>query len=157
MDATKIAIKIISKNIYLSLATSDGKVTWNAPLYYVYDKDLNFYFVSSKDSLHAKHIKKNTYVAATIFNSQEIPEKVNGVQFDALCGIVSIKELPKVIKLIYSKKPSDLLKERFEDYKNPLSYIRLTNFRIFKITPIHFYILDPSVTMEDKRIEVRMR
>jgi len=156
MNPTKIALKIIRDNIYLSLATSDGKACWIAPLYYVVDKEYNFYFVSGKSSLHAKQIKKNPYIAVSIFDSREVPEKVNGVQMDGLASQVGIKELPKVIKLIYSKKESELLKERFEDYLDPRSYLKLSRFRIYKIRPLHFYILDPSITKEDKRIEVKI-
>lgn len=156
MKLNKKAQTIINENIYLSLATSDGKVCWNAPLYYVVDRDGTFYFVSDKCSVHAQHIAINPYVACSIFNSQEKPEDVNGIQFDGLCEVVGIKELPKAIQCIYSKRSSELLKLRFVDFKNPHSYVSLTNFRIYKITPLHFYILDPKVVEVDKRVEVRL-
>jgi len=153
----EIGQKIIQENIYLSLATTDGLSSWNSPVYFVVDKSNNFYFISEKNSKHSKNISKNPYVAVSIFNSCEIPEKVNGVQFDGLCKVVNLKELPLAIKTIYSKKTSELLKFRFKNYKNPLSYIRLTNFRIYKIQPLHFYILNPEIDKEDKRVEIEIK
>lgn len=155
MNIRKIAETIIKDNKYLSLATSDGKACWNAPLYYVRNDSGEFYFVSDKSSRHARHIARNPYVAVSIFNSQEKPEDVNGVQFDGLCEKVTGNELVGAITCIYKKAESALLKARFKNHKNPRSYINLTNFRIYKITPLHYYILDPKVTMEDKRVEVK--
>ncbi|MDD3647630.1 MAG: hypothetical protein PHS44_03985 [Candidatus Dojkabacteria bacterium] len=157
MTNLKIAKKIIKDNIYLTLSTSDNTTNWSAPIFFAKTKDFDtFYFVSDKKAIHSKHISINPYVSGSIFNSQEIPEKVNGVQFDGLAYEVGLKELPKAIKCIYSTKEADLLKERFKDYLNPKSYKIFTNFRIYKIKTLHFYILDPHVTLEDRRVEVRM-
>lgn len=156
MNLNKIAGKIIRGNIYLSLSTSDGEVNWNTPLWYAASKDNNFYFVSDRNSRHSKLIKKNPYVSGSIFNSKEKPEKVNGVQFDGLAEVVGIKGLPEAIKVIYSKRDSEILKQRFNNFKDPKSYTHLTNFRIFRVKPLHFYILDPRVTETDKRVEVEI-
>ena len=152
----KIALNIIKDNIYMSLASTKDSAVWNSPMYYCFDKNHNFYFISDKRSRHSRNIAKNPLVACTVFNSQEKPENVNGVQFDGLCKTLSLNEIPSALKFIYSKKSSELMKDRFEDYKNPLSYLRLTNFRIYKIVPLHMYILDPNVSMEDRRVEVRV-
>lgn len=151
-----IAHMIMEKNIYLSLASTDGKKCWVSPLYYVTDKAFNFYFVSNINSIHSQNIIRNENIAVTIFDSRLKPEDVNGVQFDGTCKILSIKELPKVIKLLYSKKSSELLKLRFKNYLNPFSYLKLTSFRIFKIIPNNIYILNPEIYEDDVRVNVNL-
>ena len=157
MDYSEIARRIIVENTYLSLASCDQNSPWIAPLYFVTDREFNFYFVSEKSSLHAKQLKVNPNVAVAIFNSQEIPEKVNGLQIEAKAYEIGLKELPKSIKLIYSKTQSELLKSRFKSYLDPRSYLALSKFRIYKIIPERFYILDPRVLSTDKRVEVRLK
>lgn len=147
---------IVKNNIYMSLASTDGKKCWVSPLYYVMDKAFNFYFVSNVNSVHSQNIIKNKNVAVTIFDSRLKPEEVNGIQFDGICSILSIKELPSAIKLLYSKVNSELLKLRFKNYLNPLSYLKLTNFRIFIIIPKNIYILNPDIYEDDIRVRVNL-
>ncbi|MBI2029943.1 pyridoxamine 5'-phosphate oxidase family protein, partial [Candidatus Gottesmanbacteria bacterium] len=45
-ELNKIAKEIIKKNIYLTLATTDGKIPWSAPLFYAVGNDYHFYFIS---------------------------------------------------------------------------------------------------------------
>ena len=149
-----IARDIVKNSIYLSLASTDGNKCWVAPLYYVIDKAFNFYFVSNVNSVHSQNIIKHENVAVTIFDSRLKPEEVNGVQFDGICRILPIKELPSVIKLLYSKVTSELLKLRFKNYLNPLSYLKLTSFRIFKIVPKNIYVLNPDIYEDDVRVRV---
>jgi len=155
-NRSDIACAIIENNLYMSLASTNGDECWVSPLYYVIDNKFNFYFVSNVNSVHAQNIIKNERVAVTIFNSRLKPEDVNGVQFDGICKVLSIRELPKAIKLLYSKKTSDLLKLRFNNYLNPFSYLKLTYFRIFKIIPCKVYVLDPDIYEDDVRIEVNL-
>ncbi len=152
----KQARKIIEDNIYLSLATTDGSIPWISPLYYVFDGKYNFYFISDKNSQHALNIAKNPNVAFSIFDSREIPDNVNGLQTKATCETVNITELPHAIKTIFSRKWSEIFKSRFKDVLDPQTYLKLTNFRVFKITPSAFYMLDPQVTETDKRVEIKL-
>ncbi len=156
MKLEKEAEKIIKKNIYLSLATSDGSVCWNSPLYYCLDENLNIYFNSDKKAKHSMFIRKNPYVSCSIFNSTLPPEKVNGVQFDGLACEVKLRQLPKAIETIYKRKESRLFKLRMKKVLDPRTYIKWTNFRIYRIKPLHFYILDPKVIKTDKRVEVAL-
>ncbi len=153
MNLNKIARQIINQNIYLSLATSFKNRNWIAPLFYVTDKKYLFYFISEHKSLHAQHIRKNPNSAVTIFNSQEKPEQVNGIQMSCRATELNSKIKP-VIKLIYQKTEAELLKLRFPDHLNPESYLGKSPFRIYQITPKDVYILDPKITHTDKRIKV---
>ena len=133
----------------------DGVNCWIAPLFYVTDKKYHFYFISEYKSLHAQHIRKNSNAAVAIFNSQTKPELVNGIQMSV--KVIELKEnLQKIIKLIYRKPEAKLLKQRFPDYLNPKSYLGKSPFRIYQVTPINTYILDPKITHTDKKIKVNI-
>ena len=58
-----IVDKILQENLYMtiSVASKDGD-PWIANLYYVYDKNYNFYWYSPKNSLHSQRIKENPTV-----------------------------------------------------------------------------------------------
>lgn len=151
-----IARKIIKKNIYLTLATTAKGRPWASPLFYAYDKNYNFYFVSEKTSQHTRNLKVNPRVAVAIFSSQEKPEAVNGLQIKAKATELGLRELPHAL-LIYLRRPeTKLMAERFKNYRNPLEYLGRFPFRCYKIMPEKFYILDPKITKKDKRVEVRL-
>lgn len=91
-----------------------------------------------------------------IFNSQEIPEKVNGVQIEATCHQLGLSELPSALKTLYSKRFADTIKTRIKKYLDPHKYLGVANFRLYKVVPQKVYILDPSITDNDIRLEVNL-
>lgn len=155
-ELTNKAIQIIKENFYLTLATSTNNETWVAPLWYAVDDKYNFFFISENSSKHALHIKANPDVAFSIFNSQEKPEDVNGLQINGKAQEVGITEIPHALKTVFSKAGADLFKLRFKDWNNPQTYLNISRFRIYKLIPNHFWILDPEITEYDRRIEIRL-
>lgn len=148
------ARKIIDENYYLTLATCLENDPWIAPLWYAVDEELVFYFISEHSSIHASHVKQNPNVAFSIYNSQEKPEDVNGFQIKGKAYELVFAEIPHALSTIFKKSGAELFKLRFKDWNNPRTYAGLAKFRIYKLVPEHFYILDTSVTETDKRIEV---
>lgn len=142
-DFNKIAEGIIKNNIYLTLATSNG-TPWAAPLFYCLDDKYNFYFISQMDSIHTKHVLKNPSTAFAIFDSHEPEGKGNGVQAS---GKVYLLETENEIK--------DGLKWYSTTYVDctPQMFIGPNPYRLFKLVPEKFYILDPEAEV-DKRVEV---
>jgi len=63
----KKAARIIRNVSHVTLATvtKDNK-PWSTPIYAAFDGDLNFYWTSSKDSVHATNIRANSAVFITI-------------------------------------------------------------------------------------------
>jgi uncharacterized protein YhbP (UPF0306 family) len=81
--------KLVSRNRYLSLATSDGADPWIAPLEYLSDEDLNLYYFSPENAVHSQHLDVHQRVAVTIFDAVQ-PEyepaqvmRIAGVQITA--------------------------------------------------------------------------
>lgn len=157
MEVNKIATKILAENKYLSLATSGKQGVWISPLFYVTDKEHNLYFISAKDSLHAQNVETHPQVAVAIFNSTLPPEEVNGIQASGIASKLKLREVAKAIEIIYSYKFAEILKSRFQDYRNPLSYTKLTKFRIYKIELSEVFVLDPDETKADTRIRVSLQ
>ena len=139
----KIAKELIKNNIYLTLATADG-TPWAAPLFYCVDSEYNFYFISQMDSVHTKHLLKNPKVAFAIFDSHEPEGKGNGVQASGKAYLLEKRgEMEKALKW-YSTTYVECKPESFTG-KNP--------YRLFKLIPEKFYVLDPDAPV-DKRVEV---
>ena len=79
------AKEIIEKILYITIASvnSDGQ-PWNTPLYSAFDKDLNFYWFSDRNSQHSRNIRNNEKVFLVIYDST-VPEGTGeGVYIQAL-------------------------------------------------------------------------
>ena len=87
--------EILERNSYLVLATTNGTEPWIAPLQYMMDEDLNFYFFSTTDSRHVRDIRRNARVAVTVFDENQpeydpnLSTRLNGVQLEG-----TVREIP---------------------------------------------------------------
>ena len=77
----------------MSLGTTDGKGVRVCDVIYVYDEDLNIYWMSDADVRHSKAIEENTQVAGAITVSgagednlgiqfEGVAQKIEGVRYD---------------------------------------------------------------------------
>ena len=108
----KVAKKIIEDNIYLTVASSskNGK-PWISPLFFAYDKKYNFYWISGKDSLHSKLIRKNSKVAIVIFDSTASEGKGDGVYFEAIVEELNReKEIRKAVEILNKRTTNNEFK-----------------------------------------------
>ncbi|MBI2411194.1 MAG: pyridoxamine 5'-phosphate oxidase family protein [Candidatus Kerfeldbacteria bacterium] len=137
------AISILKSNKYLTLATTDGVLPWVAPVYYCLDEDYNFYFISQLESVHVKHILQKPNVAFAIFDSHQPEGEGNGVQGS---GTVTLLQGDAMLEGLNYYSTS------FIDIK-PEYLVESAPYRLFKITPEHFYVLDADAEV-DKRVEV---
>jgi uncharacterized protein YhbP (UPF0306 family) len=78
---------LLGEETTLSLATSgeDGEACV-APLFYIVDKELSLYWLSSESSLHSLNLKRTPRAAATVYRSAKSWKEICGVQ---LRGVVS--------------------------------------------------------------------
>lgn len=138
-------IEIINSNNYLSLATINGDEPWVCTLYYSTDKHNNIYFISQIDSLHIKNILINPKVAFTIFDSHQRAGEGNGIQGSGRVEILKDEKIDEGLKY-YQTTFIELKKESLRE---PFKY------RLCKLIPEKFYILDPDGD-EDKRVLVKL-
>lgn len=95
--------EVLTGNRYLTLATADGEEPWVAPIEYLHDEQFNFYFFSTDDSRHSRHIEQNPTVAIAIFDttqpeySADLSTSLRGVQIRATARRLSNEEYPEAV------------------------------------------------------------
>lgn len=140
----QFARDIIKNNMYITLGTADGD-PWVSPVYYCADDKDTIYFMSQMNSLHTKHILKNSVVAFAIFDSHQKEGTGNGVQGKGRAYLLKEDEFDEALRW-YHTEFVDLTKEALA--KSP--------YHFFKIVPEKLYILDPDEKHVDKRVEVKL-
>ena len=85
MKDIKELIKEVLDNGYLmNLGTLDSRGVWVCDVIYIYDKDLNIYWMSDPEARHSKALIKNK-VAGTITVSWQ-GENNLGIQFERIAN-----------------------------------------------------------------------
>jgi pyridoxine/pyridoxamine 5'-phosphate oxidase len=145
------AKRIVDEVIYITLATvSPNGDPWNTPVYTAYDKEYNFFWISSPESEHSKHIENNRKVFAVIYPSN-VPEGTGeGVYMQGGAeALVEKEEIEKVLVFFYGRKNK---KPRPAD-----DFVGQSPRRVYKFTPNKFWInSDEKIDGHhvDKRIEI---
>lgn len=121
--------EILRRNRYLVLSTTDGKTPWVAPIEYMLDDDLNFYFFSTDDSRHIRDIEENEVVAVAVFDREQ-PEYQPGVSL-SLNGV----QMEAVATRIDPDDYSDAIAAAIEALEPPMP-----PYSVFKIEPQRFYL-----------------
>jgi uncharacterized protein YhbP (UPF0306 family) len=152
-DDARQLIKISS---WITLATTDGVKPWTTTVYFGLDDKDNLYFVASVKSLHSQNILKNANVAGNIFDADAISGEANSVQISGICERLLAEELQLGIDAVYSRRYPDPIERArhnitVEQFSKPDT--DPTAQYIFKVKPVHTYLLDKTVS-EDDWIEV---
>lgn len=102
-DATWVR-ELIQRNRYLVLATTDNATPWVAPLEYMADDDLNFYFFSPEGARHVRHIEANDAVAGVVFDTEQpdytprMTADLNGIQMECTAAKVAEADYTEAIR-----------------------------------------------------------
>ena len=82
-EIKKLILEVLEKGYLMSLGTHDEGGVWVCDVIYIFDDDLNIFWMSSPDTRHSKAILKNNYVVGTI--TVNLPKKDNlGIQFEGM-------------------------------------------------------------------------
>jgi len=140
-EIKSLITNFIKSSKILSIATNTNQKPWIANVFFVSDESLNLYFLSSKESSHAKHIVKNPNAAVSIYDhSSDIGSNVKGVQIFG--KVVRLKNLKEIIRSL------NLYLKRFPNAKkiDPLSLIEKgLESGFYKFIPNKFKFLDESM------------
>ena len=109
LDLRQTIKEIFQSGYLMSLATQDDGGVWVADLIYIFDDDLNIYWMSDPDVRHSQALQRNSSVAASISanNSNEDnlgvqiegeAKKIDGPRFD-----LALKQFAKRNKPIPSE------------------------------------------------------
>ena len=120
---------LLKRNRYLVLSTTNGTDPWIAPLEYMIDDELNFYFFSTDDSRHVRDIAKNNKVAVAVFDRDQpeygpdLSASLNGVQMEATVQRITPEEYnAAIVAAIEALNPP------------------MPPYAVFRIQPNRFYI-----------------
>ena len=74
-------VRFIGRHHVLTLATSDDEGIWCSNLFYAYDKtEGRFLFSSGDDTRHARQMRANPHVAASVVRETRLVGRVQGLQ-----------------------------------------------------------------------------
>ena len=81
MDLKKLIKEILNQGHLMSLATRDDGGLWVSDVIYIFDDELNLYWMSDPEARHSMAILRNPEVAGTITISNKSKESNLGIQF----------------------------------------------------------------------------
>jgi nitroimidazol reductase NimA-like FMN-containing flavoprotein (pyridoxamine 5'-phosphate oxidase superfamily) len=158
-NAEEKCVEIILENRYLDIATSKDGKPWVSAVYYAVDSDLNFYFVSRKDSRHGKFIQENPETAVSIWDSTKKPENSDGIQLETRARIVPDKKLEESVQTMFSKRFED--KEKQKEYFNDWQkYAGDSNKKLFKLETNKLYKLSGAFSraeIEKEKVKEKLQ
>lgn len=98
----ELVIEVLEKGYLMSLATYDESV-WVADVIYIFDEDLNIYWMSDPEARHSVAIIKNNKVAGTITNSGQGQDN-EGIQFSGIAEKIEGDRYDLVVKHFAKRK-----------------------------------------------------
>jgi uncharacterized protein YhbP (UPF0306 family) len=155
------AKEIIEQNNYMVLATCNkNRNPWASVVFYAYDYEYNFYFISAADSLHVKNLSENPNVAIAIFDSKQAFGLSEGVQIEG-----TLSEMEDEVKLSKSR-PSRLKSSMYAYYSRMFPSISVQNEKGLQIPEapqpsglkfVKLAVVNAYLTKENKRTEVDLK
>ena len=139
-DLRKIIEECLSKTRTMQVATCVNNKPWNCTVYYAYDDDFNFYWISKPSARHSKEIKKNPNVAGVIaYNQQPLHQAVRGLQFEGIAELLKGSEEEKASKFYIKQldREETLLKD-IQSGKNPHRFYRIKTSKFVLFDPVNF-------------------
>lgn len=153
-DLDKV-VEILSSSKYMTLATATTHgQPWVSPLFFVYDKDFNLYWSSSKSAKHSELISENSSVALVIYSSEITNRFWEALYIVGKAHQVSEEEFADALKLYYEKGHPIL----HEDEKHVLfakDFSGTAPRRLYKCHPHQVFLLTPPISTSDQQIEGR--
>ena len=132
----------------MTLATVTGNQPWVTTLYYGFDMMMNFYVLTDPATRHAKEFLKNPHVAFNIFDSAQKngdPIKIGVQGTGTISQVKGLADNTKAILLWHQANPGMETRISIKDLLK-----RVTDTRIYKITPIFMKHFNKSLYPETK-------
>lgn len=126
---------------YCALGTNDQKGVWVNPVYFAYDSNYNFYFISQPQSRHMKNMLENPQVSLAIYSTaQHTQGDVAGIQLAGKARILSDEaDVKKAYDTYYGRKyPA----ARKHPEKNEDHYMNNPEWQFVEVVPTKMYYFD---------------
>lgn len=87
-DWKKYLTDCMQSTEYCCIATVDPKGVWSNPVYFSWDDNFNFYFISQMHSRHMQNIQKNQRISAAIYKTEQKGD-IAGIQLEGTAKILT--------------------------------------------------------------------
>src|SRR5947207_4668428 len=141
-EATERAATILEENNYTALSTADEKGPWAAVVAYAAAAPNFLYFVSQRDSRHAKAVAQAPAVSGVIYNSSTEPDDADSIQFSGTCAEIGDERLLRLFlerTAHLSAASVDVELAAFREYKG---------LGLYGIAVREAYVLDRELWLE---------
>ena len=128
MDFKERITEVLEKGHLISLGTVDDGGVWVADLVYIFDDELNIYWMSSPDFRHSKALLENKMVGGSITVSNYSKEDNFGIQVEGVAKKIDGDRYDLTLKHL-SKRGHSIPKED-DDVLNGYSWYVLTPTKI---------------------------
>lgn len=140
LDLKSLIAELMHANRVMVLATTNGQRPWVATVFYAFDEALTLYFVSKRQSRHARELVANPHVAAVVHGGDAKPGGACGFQLDGKAEPVGVLELPHAVKIYARRFP--WARDAFADPKKLLE--ESGRARFYKVAPATIVYLDEA-------------
>jgi len=133
----------------MSLATSANNKPWICEVHYVYDDNLNLYFLSKPSRRHSEEIAQNPNVAGNIVKQHSSTEKPRGVYFEGTAEMLANPGEGSPAYKLYDERfgLSESMRKEIKD--DPAGH------KFYKIKPELFVLFDTINFPDNSRQEWR--
>lgn len=143
-DVEAIIRQYIEQVIHMSLGTCADNKPWVCEVHFVYDDDLNLYFISKPNRRHSQDIAANPNVAGNIVTQHFKGMSPRGVYFEGTAARLDVDIDHPAYKLYHKRLDlsSGLFKEILEDPEG---------HKFYKITVSDWYLFDSYVSKPSQK------
>lgn len=145
-DWKKYLLECMNSTDYCCIATVDKKGVWSNPVYFAWDDQFNFYFISQMHSRHMQNLIKNTRIAVSIYKTEQ-KENVAGIQLEGTSKILSEADSKKEIQHAY-----DTYYGRAGHGPDVQEYISNPTWLYIRIIPEQIYYFDTRFFDEERQL-----
>lgn len=97
-DIRQRILEVLQKTHLMSLATVDDCGPWIADVIFIYDDNLNIYWMSDPQARHSEAVRINEKVAGSITYSTRNKEQNFGIQFEGTARQLEGVQFPLLVK-----------------------------------------------------------
>ena len=104
-ETKELILEVLGKGYLMSLGTQDEEGVWVADVIYVYDEEMNIYWMSDPETRHSQAIEQNNKVAGTITASGQGEDNL-GIQFEGVAKKIEGERYDLALKHFAKRKKS---------------------------------------------------
>ncbi len=137
-ELRKMIASYMAENAHMTIATCSTGQPWAAVVFFAFDDDLNLYFLSDRNTRHARELSRSSKVAVTINKEWTEPAPVRGLQIEGEAQQVKPMQIPSAFAVYLKRFPGT--KDFISSDKEFLKKAFTT--RIYQVVPKRIWFLD---------------